>query len=147
MLRSVMLVSLGVLGVGCADRATMFPSSDPQLNRPAEEFRILASERFPYPSDLPRGGILEDARAELGYELNQITLSNFSGQTWEDAELWINEGYVVLLPRVESGQLMRVSFKMLYNEVGRHFPLNGQRIDVVELKLHGKLYELRRQLG
>jgi hypothetical protein len=147
MTRFVMFASLGLVAMGCADRATIFPSSDPQLNRPSEEFRILASERFPYPSDLPRGGILEDARAELGYELNQITLSNFSNETWEDAELWINEGYVVLLPRVEPGRLMRVSFKMLFNDAGRHFPLNGQRIDSVELKLHGKVYSVPRQLG
>lgn len=148
MRRIILALSLASfpLATGCVKNAVLIPGSDASLNKSAASFANDAKAYFPYPADAQRGGEI-DARAEIGYMWNIINLVNYSGQDWENLEVWVNRQYVLPLARLESGQPKRISFKMIYNDQGAYLPLEGTMIESLELKKDGILYTIPTQIG
>jgi hypothetical protein len=139
---------LGTLVIGCSQRAWWTPPEDPALRKPTQEFKADAAKRFPYKADAPRGGEA-DARAEVGYMLDQISLVNLSKDQWDNVEIWVNKGYVVYLPKMEPGKLKRINFQMLFNDQGKNFPLDNSKtlVEKVEIYRDGKMYDVPVKLG
>jgi len=136
--------------VGCAGRPQFVRNTDPALNRASTFFAADAAKRFPYKSDLPRGGTAL-ARAQVGYQLDQFDIVNLSTESWTDVEVWVNQSYVINLPKMEPNTLKRVNFRMIYDATGNYFPLNNtnqdQRFSKMEIVLNGKMYDVPLQLG
>lgn len=129
---------------GCAGQVSMFPNSDPALRKKPAQFAADAAKRS-YPADLPRGGE-SVGRAQVGYSLNVLEVSNLSDADWNDAEIWVNKRYVVSLPKVVAGapRVTSINFQMLYDERGQHFPTNNTKtlVQSVELVKDGKVYDI-----
>ena len=133
---------------GCSQRAWVVPPSDPYLRKTAKQFAEDAAKRHPYKADAPRGGEA-DGRAEVGYMLDQISLVNLSYQEWTDVEIWINQAYVVYLPKIEPGKLKTVNFQMMFNAQGKTFPTDNRKtlVEKVEVFHGGKMYAMPVKLG
>ena len=69
-------------------------------------------------------------------------LVNLSNQDWKDVELWVNHKYVCFLPTFQPGPQKSVYFKMLIDDKGNWFPLNGAMIQNIELYHDGKMYNV-----
>src|SRR5215213_6232436 len=138
---AALLASL--VAAGCSQRAWWTPPSDPALRKKTFEFKADAAKRFPYKADAPRGGEA-DARAEVGYMLDQISLVNLSKEEWTDVDICVNKGYVVYLPKMEPGKLKRINFQMLFNDQGKNFPLDNRKtlVEKVEILRGGKMYDV-----
>src|SRR5262249_44097118 len=108
---------LASLLVGCAGRPQLFPNSDKSLQKTSTEFAADAAKRFPYKMDIPRAG-LADARAEIDYTFDVLNIVNLSDDEWENAEVWVNQQYVVCIPKMESHVLKHLTFQMIFNEDG-----------------------------
>jgi hypothetical protein len=136
------------LSVGCSQRAWWTPPEDPALRKKTHEFKADAAKRFPYKAGAPRGG-QADARAEVGYDLNQISLINFSKEEWTDVEIWVNKSYVLYLPKMEPGKVKRINFQMLFNAQGKNFPLDNRKtlVENVEILRNGTIYDIPVKLG
>lgn len=148
MRRATLALSIASISflAGCMNNAVLIPSSDASLNKKASNFAIDAKSCFPYPADAQRGGDIS-ARAEIGYMWNIINLVNYSGENWDNVEVWVNKQYVLPLVRLESGAPKRISFKMFYNEQGTYLPLEGVMVESLELKKNGTLYTIATQIG
>ena len=107
-----------------------------------------AAVRHPYKTDAPRGGEAV-ARSEVGYSLNRLDLINLSQEEWQDVEVWVNQKYVVFLPKVEPSRLKIINFQMLYDGKGNYFPLDNKKVMVskVEVLKDGKMYDVPVRLG
>ncbi len=148
MLREIGLLA-AVLGLaGCSNRPTMLSNPDPALRKSISEFAADAVNRFPYPTDAPRGGTAL-ARAQVGYAINVLEVVNLSNETWTDVTVWVNESYVINVPKMEPNRIKRLSFEILYNDKGQMFPTNNLKtlIKKVEFYQNGKLYDVPLQLA
>ena len=136
--------------MGCEGRTSFFPNSDPALRKVPAEFAADAAKRFPYKLQAPRGGEAV-ARAQVGYSLNALELVNRSDETWTDCEVWVNGEYVCFIPTVEPGILKTMPFQTLYNDNGKHFPIDNSKpeglIHKVELYRDGKMYDVTCKLA
>ncbi len=134
--------------IGCSERAVLIPNFDPSIDKKLSTLRSESAACFPYNAAADRGAELP-MRAELGYTFNQITLVQFSGQTWDNVQLWINGTYVIHLDRLESRDLKRLSFKLFMDESGMHFPLNNEavRVEKLEIKKDGVFHPVHAQIG
>ena len=141
------VVSLAAL-IGCSGRPSIIPNKDKSLRKSSAEFAADAAKRHPYPADAPRGGEAV-GRATVGYTLNQLDVVNLSKEAWNDVEIWVNKRYVVGVPKIEAGKLRTINFQMLYDDKGRYFPLNNNKVlvDKVELHRDGKIYDIPAKLG
>lgn len=139
------LICCLVAVAGCKN-ATMFPSTDGTLNKPAAEFAADAQSRFPYPSSLANAGPIRGL-AEVGYDANVINLANYSGEPWADVELWVNRSYVLHLSGVETNKAKLLPFKLFYDASGQHLPEQGVYVTTLELKRDGVLYTVPTQIG
>ncbi|HEY0009794.1 MAG TPA: hypothetical protein VGB55_13785, partial [Tepidisphaeraceae bacterium] len=127
----------------------IFPNRDPALRKTSAEFAADAAKRHPYQANAPRGGQAK-AGAEVGYVFDRLDVINLSDVEWTDVELWINQNYVIFLPRMEAKTIKTVPFQALYDASGNSFPLgNGKLlnrqpvvVDRVELYRDGKLYDV-----
>ena len=137
-----------VLMAGCSQRAWWTPPSDPALRKTFKQFQEDAAKRHPYKSAAPRGGEA-NARAEVGYMLDQISLVNLSKEEWTDVEIWVNKAYVVYLPKMEPGKLKTINFNMLINDQGKTFPKDNTKtlVEKVEVLYGGKMYDVPVKLG
>ena len=141
--------SLAVLALssvfGCMDRPTIFDNPDPNLRLSSSELRGDALARFPYKQDAPKAREGK-ARAQVAYPLNRMEVVNFSGQDWEDVEVWVNRQYVCHIPKMQSRQLKEIHFPMLFDEKGNSFPMNSNKgtmlVRSVEILRDGKMYQL-----
>ena len=97
-------------------------------------------------ADLPRGGDLP-VRAEIGYMWNVVHLVNYSHETWNNCEVWVNKKYVVSLDKIEPNKAIRIGFKVIYGENGQHMPEDGELIQTLELKKDGMMYDIPKQIG
>lgn len=148
LLLGITLTGLTALA-GCAGRAELWPNSDPMLRKTSTQFAADAARRFPYKADAPRGGQAL-ANAEVGYFLDRLDVTNLSNVEWTDVEVWINNGYVVHLPRLEAKAIKSVPFQAIFNEQGQSFPTRDGGvfsrkpliISKVELYRDGKLYDV-----
>jgi hypothetical protein len=142
---SIALMGLSlVLAAGCAKNATVFPNSDPALNRKPKEFSADAANRHPFKADLPKAGPA-DGIARLDYTLETVELANLSTETWENVEVWVNGKYVVFVPKIEAGRLRTLNFKMFYDGRGNTIPksVNDKpRIESVKILRNGAIYDV-----
>ncbi len=133
---------------GCTNRPTLMPNPDPTLNKTSSQFAADAVSRFPYKSDTPSGGEAV-ARAQVGYSFNQVEIINLSDQTWNNVEIWVNQKYVVLVPRMEPKVLKRIPFEILFDDKGNHFPTDNSKVLVQTINMlrDGKMYTIPTQLA
>jgi hypothetical protein len=146
----IAVIVLGHLAAGCSDRPSLTPNRDKALRKKSTEFAADSAKRHPYQADAERGGEAV-ARAQVGYVLDRIDVVNLSDEEWSDVEIWLNERYVVGLPKMEPGNLKTINFKMLFDADGKHFPTNSNdpagRVNKVEILRDGKLYDVPVRLG
>jgi hypothetical protein len=145
---TLFLVVISFFAVGCADKPTLLPPSDKNLRKTNAQFAADAAKRHPYKADAPRGGEAE-ARAEVDYTTNDLSIVNLSKQPWTDVEVWVNKNYVVFLPAMAPNDLKKISFTMLYDDKGNSFPTNNLKmmINKVEILRDGKMYDVKAKLG
>src|SRR5438034_8008458 len=122
-------VSLGLLAVavGCGGRVSVMPSSDPALRRKPAEFAADAAHRCPYKADAPRGGEI-NGRAQAGYWVDHLDVANLSNTDWDNVEVWVNQAYVVHVPKIPGRRTWTFNFEMLYDSAGHHFPTSKTMI-------------------
>ena len=140
-------VAIG-LGLGCSGRPSLVPNPDKNLRKASAQFAADAAVRHPYKSDLPRGGEAI-ARTQVGYSLDRLDFVNLSQEEWQDVEIWVNEKYVVHLPKVEPNTLKLIQFQMLFDAKGNYFPTDNKKVLVskVEVKKDGKMFDVPVRLG
>jgi hypothetical protein len=141
---AVLCVIIAVwLSLGCAGRPSMFPNRDEALRKTSAEFAADAAKRFPYPADAPRAGEAT-ARAEVAYGQDKIDIVNLADADWADVAVWVNQGYVVGIPKMLRGDLKTLPFKMFFNADGASFPTDNSKIKVtkVEVLVDGKMYDV-----
>lgn len=139
---------------GCAGRTEWLANKDEALQKTPAEFAADAAKRHPYKADAPRGGQAM-ARAEIGYVLDQVAITNTSNADWTDVEVWVNGQYVCYLPRMEAKILKTIPFRALYDSNGQYFPTSNGKwfnrepvmVKKVELYRDGKLYDVPVQLA
>ena len=143
----LVLAGCGIM-LGCAGRPSILPNPDPQLRKSAAQFAADAAKRHPYKADAPRGGDAL-ARAQVGYMLDRLEVVNLSNEQWNDVEVWVNQKYVVSIPRMEPNKLKQFNFQMLFDENGNYFPRdnNKTRVTKVEIFHDGKIYNVPLQLA
>jgi hypothetical protein len=136
------------VAVGCSGRPALIPNPDPNLRKASAQFAADAAVRHPYKSDVPRGGEAI-ARSQVGYALDRLDLVNLSQEPWSDVEIWVNQRYVVHLPKVEPNTLKIINFQMLYDEKGNYFPTDNTKVLIskVEVLKGGKMFDVPVRLG
>jgi hypothetical protein len=142
MLMGIVAMAVGMTG-GCSGRTTMFRNSDPALRKSPAQHAADAVKLFPYKADAPRGGEAV-ARAHVGYSLDRVEIVNLSEQDWNDVEVWVNEGYAILIPTMKRHELKILDFRMLYNDKGTYFPTDNRKVLVnkVEIYRDGKMFDV-----
>jgi hypothetical protein len=145
---SLATLALMALVVGCAGRPQILPNPDKALRKTSAQFAADAAKRFPYKADAPRGGSIA-GRAQVGYMVDVLEVTNFSDQDWTDVEVWVNKKYVVSVPKIEKNGLRRFTFQMIFDDAGSSFPTdnNKVRIETVEIFMDGKMYDVTKQLA
>jgi hypothetical protein len=139
------LLLTGVLG--CSDRTSLIPNSDPALRKTKTEFAKDALARQPYHQDAPKGGKIA-GRAQYDYEDETLQIANFTSEDWKDVEVWVNGRYVVFLPKIEGNAKIAktIDFEMMYDEFGKPFPTKNttpeSMIHKVEVYQGGKMYQV-----
>ena len=141
-------IAVAAAVIGCSGRPTLIPNPDPNLRKASAQFAADAAVRHPYKAQAPRGGEAI-ARSQVGYSLDRVDLVNLSQEEWHDVELWVNEKYVISLPKVEPNKLKIINFQMLYDAKGNYFPTNNAKVLVskVELYKDGKMFDVPVRLG
>jgi hypothetical protein len=143
-----------MLVVGCdtTGRPVFLRNPDPALQKTATQFAADAATRFPYKAGAPRGDAkAAPARAEVHYSpINMIGLVNLSETTdYADVEVWVNQQFVVFLPKMEKKTMKELDFKMLYDKAGNPLAITEQmpRVEKVELYMGGKMYDVPVQIA
>ena len=126
-MRKLSLIVGIMLACGCAGRPSMLPNSDPNLRKTSAQFAADAAKRHPYKADAPRGGEAV-ARAEVDYTADFVNIVNLSDEEMDDVELWINQNYVVFIPKMEPKLLKKINFTMLYDDTGATFPTDNRKV-------------------
>ena len=136
------------LAVGCSGRPALIPNPDPNLRKASAQFAADAAVRHPYKAEAPKGGEAV-ARSQVGYSLDRLDLVNLSQEPWTDVEIWVNQKYVVHLPKVEPNTLKIIQFQMLFDAKGNYFPTNNNKVLVskVEVLKDGKMFDVPVRLG
>jgi hypothetical protein len=144
------LALLTLMMFGCAGRTEILPNSEPALRRKPPEFAADAARRFPYKANAPRGGEAV-GRAQVGYTLNKLEIENLSDVDWDNVEVWVNQQYVVWLPKLKArpDRVTSIPFQAIYNDSGHSFPTDNSKvlINKVEVYHDGKMYDVRTQLA
>lgn len=145
------LAAMGLLmliGAGCTDSPTIIPSSDRDLQRSNAQFAADAAKRT-YPTTAADGGkALAQADVDYGWT-NRIQMINLSDEDWIDADLWVNQTYVVHLPKWYKKQMKTITFSMLFDRDGNTFPTNNTKVRVEKLEVvrDGKIYSVPLKLA
>lgn len=141
------VISAGlVLSLGCAGRPQLIPNSDPALRKTSAEFAADAAKRFPFKADAASGGEAV-GRAQAGYSMNVLEIVNLSPEPWENVEVWVNQQYVVFIPKMRPNTLKKLPFQMIYDDKGNSFPTDNSKVLVkkVNVYMNGKMYDVRTQ--
>src|SRR3954471_16642269 len=125
--RKLTIIAAAALLTGCAGRVSLIPNTDPNLRKSSTQFAADAAARHPFKADAPKAGEAV-ARAQVGYMLNRIDIENLSSEDWQDVDVWVNQQYVVHLPKMEHGKLKILPFQMIYDDKGNYFPLDNQKV-------------------
>jgi hypothetical protein len=146
---SIGMIFISASIVGCAGQVSLIPNSDKTLRRTPAQFASEAAKRT-YQVDMPDGGEAE-GRAEVAYDGNFIQILNLSEEDWTDIELWVNQKYVVHMPRIEAGKkrVKSITFMMLYDDQGNPFPSDNrkQMINSLEMVRDGQKYSIPLKLA
>jgi len=151
MQKTRVLAAMGLMmliGAGCADSPTLIPSSDHDLRRSNAQFAADAAKRT-YPTTATAGGQAA-AQADVDYGwTNRIQMINLTDEDWIDADLWVNQTYVVHLSKWYKKQMKTITFSMLFDRDGNTFPTNNTkvRIDKLEVVRDGKIYNVPLKLA
>jgi hypothetical protein len=136
---------------GCSGRPSLLPNSDPALRKTSTEFAVDASRRFPYKANAPQGG---DAigRVQVGYMVKRLEIVNNSADDWNNVEVWVNQQYVVFVPKMPPHILKELPFQMIYDDQGHYFPkpdsnASDSLVKKVEIYMDGKMYNVPLQLA
>ena len=145
---TLLLITLLLLSVGgCADQTSLLPNSDPSLRKTKTEFARDAVQRHPYHADAPHAGKIQGA-ASVDYGSDTLQIANLTNEDWNNVEVWVNEQWVVFVPRVPGkAEVARtLDFTMFYDRLGRPFPEDNSSpesvVHKVEIYRDGRLYEL-----
>ena len=146
-----LLLGAGVFLSGCSGRATVLPNPDPALHKTSTEFAVDAVRRFPYQDHIPQGGDIV-GRAQVGYMVKKIELVNLSADDWNNIEVWLNQKYVVFVPKMTPHILEELPFQMFYDDQGHYFPKDGSDgnaslVKKLEIVMDGKMYNVPLQLA
>lgn len=141
-LASLLILTTLLLTVGCAGRPSLVPNREPALRKTSTQFAADAAKRHPYQADAPRAGEAT-ARAEVDYMLNELVVANLSQEDWQDVELWLNQKYVVHVPKVNKGAQVNLPFQMIYDDAGNYVPTNKlMKNPHLEARIDGKMYNI-----
>ena len=132
-------------GFGCSGRPSIVPNSDPSLRRSSAQFAADAAKRQ-YHAEAPRGGEAA-ARAQVAYMLDRIEMVNLSDEDWQDCEVWVNQQFVVHVPKMERGRLKRLNFQMIFDDKGKYVPTDKFIVKKVEVFRDGKMFDVPVQLA
>jgi len=138
-------VALCGLLAGCEGRPTLFPNSDPALQKTSTQFASDAAKRFPYPVQADHAGATQ-GRAAVDLMLDQIEILNYSNEDWKDIDIWVNQSYVCHVPLISKAKqkVETIAFAMLYDGKGNYFSTNGGKnpVNRVEIYHNGKVYDI-----
>jgi hypothetical protein len=130
--------------LGCTQRPPFVPNPDPALHKNASQFAADAAHRH-YETDAPKAGEA-NGRVEIDYGLHRVQIANSSTEDWNDIEVWVNQKYVVALPKIpgKASRAESIDFQMIFDEHGNHLPFNGEEepVNTVEMYKDGKMYSL-----
>jgi hypothetical protein len=140
------LVAFGVLA-GCDAHPSLLPNSDTDLQKTSMEFAADAAKRT-YESTAPRGDD-SHCRAEIEYMLGtgQITITNVGDDDLSNIEVWLNQKYVVYIPKIAKGDDRTIPFKMTFDANGDYYVPDVTKSPTnVEIFHDGKMYTVTTQL-
>lgn len=140
-----LLALLVALVVGCTQRPPFMENADPALRKSSAQFAADSAKRR-YQADAPRAGEAT-GRVEVDYGLHRINIVNSSPDDWNDVEIWVNQKYVVFVPRIrgKAAEAEIINFQSFYDQDGNYFPiLNSQEVATVEMLKDGKMHSLGR---
>jgi hypothetical protein len=137
---SLLALALGVGGCVSDGQPALFPNPDPNLRKSSAQLAADAAKRA-YEADAPKGG---QAAARAQYELmdHRFDIVNLSDADWDNVEVWVNQKYVVFVPRMQKNEDKRLDFEMFFDRDGHHFSTEGGKTPVQSLELYrdGKLF-------
>jgi hypothetical protein len=146
---AVSILGVVLAGAGCTTRPPFFPNPDPSMHKTAAQFAADAAHRH-YESDAPKAGFA-DGRVEVDYGIHELKIANSSSQDWDNVEIWLNQKYVVFVPRVPANAASAelIIFQNIYDQDGDYFPLDSSQtpINSIEMFKDGKMYTLNMQLA
>jgi len=136
MKKCLLFVALSVCVWGCVGETTpaLIPNPDPSLRKNSAQLSADAVRRE-YELNAPRGGTAP-ARADYNLMSRNFELANLSGQDWANVEVWVNQQYVVFVPKMEQNNAKRLDFKMFYDRDGKHFDTEGGKNPLVSLEIY-----------
>ena len=84
--------------------------------------------------------------------LKRIDVVNLSSESWTNVELWLNQQYVLFIPKMDPNKLEQLPFQMFYDGNGHYFPTDNSHgkdsmIKMLSLYRDGKMYEIPLQLA
>jgi hypothetical protein len=132
----------GISGCSTDGAPSLLPNPDASLRKSSAELAADAAKRE-YENQAPRAGSA-DARAQYELMQRRLDLVNLSKGDWSNVEVWVNQKYVLFIPRMQQGVDKKLDFEMFYDRDGHHFDTqNGKRpFQSLEICLDGKLYSV-----
>jgi hypothetical protein len=79
--------------------------------------------------------------------LDRIEMVNLSDEDWQDCEVWVNQQFVVHVPKMERGRLKRLNFQMIFDDKGKYVPTDKFIVKKVEVFRDGKMFDVPVQLA
>jgi hypothetical protein len=140
-----------VMICGCTSRPSFVRSAnaDPALRKSNAEFAADAGHRQ-YEANAPRAGAANGG-AEIDYGFHYLSLVNSSSQDWINVEIWVNQKYVIMIPKISANAARAeiVSFDMIYDSHGASFPTDSQKTPITSVEMYGdgKMFTLMTQLA
>src|ERR1700722_20961280 len=148
---SVVAVGLFLFASGCTSRPSFVRSAnaDPARRKSNAEFAQDASlpqyESNASPAGAANGG------AVIDYGFHYLSLVNSSNQDWINVEIWVNQKYVIMIPKISANaaQAEIVSFDMIYDSHGASFPTDSAKTPITSVEVFdsGKMFSLMTQLA
>jgi hypothetical protein len=140
-----LLIAATLVFAGCAGRASLLPNPDPAMRKTEAQF-AAQSARLRYEADAPHVQD-PDARAEVDYTFKEIHLTNLSNEDWRNVEVWVNQKYACIVPRVPKSTsahpyMEQLNFQLLFDRDGNSLPLTGVTVKKVEITRGGTVYEI-----
>jgi hypothetical protein len=136
----VVLLSAGIWGCVGDGEPTLLPNADPALRKNALQLTSDAARRS-YEASAPRGTDPQ-ARAQYNLMSGNFELVNLSGQDWTNVEVWVNQTYVLFVPKMEMNVAKRLDFNMFYDQHAHHFATEDGKTPLQSLEIYhdGTLY-------